>query len=61
MKPGVYKNPIVTEVKPLDKFYDAEGQHQDFYDNNRHKPYCQLVIDPKIEKLKKEHKELLKK
>ncbi len=58
---GAYKDKIVTEVKPLEKFFEAEGYHQDFYENNKHKPYCELVIDPKIEKLKKEHADLLKK
>lgn len=52
-----YKDPIVTEVKKLEKFYIAEDYHQDFYSNNRDYPYCKLVIDPKIQKLFKTQKE----
>lgn len=48
-----YENPIVTEVKVLDKFYKAEDYHQDFYNQNQGNPYCQLVINPKLSKLMK--------
>ena len=50
----------VTELKPLDKFYIAEESHKNFYRNNPDSPYCQVVINPKIEKLKKRFHELLK-
>lgn len=56
-----YQNSIVTALKPLENFYKAEDYHQDFYKNNPDKPYCQLVIDPKIQKLKKDFKTYLKK
>lgn len=46
-----YNAPIVTEIVPFDAFYEAEQHHQDFYDNNRSMPYCQIIIDPKIKKL----------
>ena len=36
--------PIVTEVKPLEKFYQAEDYHRKYYDNNSDQPYCQFVI-----------------
>jgi peptide-methionine (S)-S-oxide reductase len=48
---GDYDNPIVTEIKELDNFYDAETYHQKYYDTNKDAPYCQLVISPKIDKL----------
>jgi peptide-methionine (S)-S-oxide reductase len=48
---GVYPSPVVTEISPLRKFYAAEDYHQDYYDNNRNAPYCQVVIRPKLEKL----------
>lgn len=51
---------VVTELKPLGEFYEAEDYHQDFYKNNSDKPYCQLVINPKIDKLKERFSELLK-
>lgn len=50
---------VVTEISKLNNFYEAEDYHQDFYKNNPNKTYCKLVIDPKIEKLKKEFKEYL--
>ena len=51
---------VVTQITKLEKFYEAEEYHQDFYQNNPDKMYCKLVIDPKIEKLKKDFKEYLK-
>lgn len=56
----VYTNPIVTEVEPLTTFYQAEGYHQDYYNNNGSQPYCQLVIKPEVEKFKKVFKDKLK-
>lgn len=52
--------PIVTEVVPLDKFYLAEDYHQDYYSKNTDAPYCELVINPKLEKVQMEFDELLK-
>jgi peptide-methionine (S)-S-oxide reductase len=51
---------VVTEVKPLDKFYPAEESHRQFYKNNTDSPYCQVVINPKMEKLKARFNALLK-
>jgi peptide-methionine (S)-S-oxide reductase len=51
---------VVTEVKPLDVFYPAEESNRQFYKNNTESPYCQVVINPKMEKLKKRFNELLK-
>ena len=48
-----FRNPIVTEIVPLKKFYKAEDYHQQYYDNNSNAPYCQVVIAPKLEKLEK--------
>ncbi|MFY8215411.1 MAG: peptide-methionine (S)-S-oxide reductase MsrA [Chthoniobacterales bacterium] len=47
-----FKSPIVTEIGPLDRFYLAEGYHQDFYDRNPGHPYNRAVIRPKLEKLR---------
>lgn len=49
---GKFRNPIVTEIVPLTKFYPAEKYHQDYFRNNPDAPYCQVVIRPKLEKLK---------
>lgn len=42
---------VVTEVRPLDAFYGAEKYHHNFYEKNAVLPYCQMVINPKLEKL----------
>ncbi|MFL9831993.1 peptide-methionine (S)-S-oxide reductase MsrA [Flavobacterium sp. ST-87] len=60
-KNKVYNNPIVTKVEPLKKFYKAENYHQDYYEYNKNKPYCRLVIQPKLEKFEKVFKDRLKK
>ena len=44
---------FTTEVKELDKFYVAEGYHQDYFENNPNAPYCTFIIAPKINKLRK--------
>lgn len=51
---GYFKGKIVTEIEPFKNFYEAQDHHQNFYENNRSYPYCQLVIDPKLEKLNEE-------
>ncbi|MCH6560163.1 peptide-methionine (S)-S-oxide reductase MsrA [candidate division KSB1 bacterium] len=56
----LWPEPIVTEISQLDKFYNAEEYHQDYYKLNPNQPYCRLVIDPKIRKLKKEFSNKLK-
>jgi len=43
--------PIVTEIKPLETFWKAEGYHQDYYNQHRNAGYCRLVISPKLKKL----------
>jgi peptide-methionine (S)-S-oxide reductase len=49
---GIWSRPIVTEVSPLDVFYPAEAYHQDYYNRNTSQGYCQVVISPKLVKLK---------
>jgi peptide-methionine (S)-S-oxide reductase len=50
-----FEDPIVTEIKRLDKFYPAETYHQRYYERNEDKPYCSAVIGPKIAKVKKKY------
>jgi peptide-methionine (S)-S-oxide reductase len=52
--------PIVTEVVPFDVFYDAEDYHKQYFKNHADKPYCQVVIEPKVEHLQKDFAALLK-
>ena len=59
-KEKVYKNPIVTKITAAPVFYPAENYHQNYYFNNKFQPYCQVVINPKLEKLQKLFKEKLK-
>ena len=51
---------IVTEVKPLKKFFEAENYHKDYYVKNPNKAYCQVVINPKLKKVQEKFAELLK-
>ena len=55
-----FENPIVTEIAPFEQFYKAETEHQNYYRENRDAQYCQVVIDPKLEKFKTLFKEKLK-
>lgn len=52
--------PAVTEVEPLGKFYEAENYHHDYYTNHKSAPYCQIFINPKLEKVQKQFANLLK-
>jgi peptide-methionine (S)-S-oxide reductase len=45
-------DPIVTEVKPLETFYEAEEYHRDYYAKHPEQAYCQAVINPKLAKVK---------
>ncbi len=58
---GTWKDPIVTEVAPLDVFYPAEAYHRDYYERNPNQGYCRVVIAPKVAKVRKEFFERLKK
>ena len=51
-----FRQPIVTEIAPLKKFYPAEDYHQDYYRANPNQPYCRAVIRPKVEKFEKKLK-----
>jgi peptide-methionine (S)-S-oxide reductase len=55
----IYNAPVVTEVAPYRNFYEAEQYHKDYYKNNQSQPYCQLVINPKLNKLKEKYSHLL--
>lgn len=50
---------VVTQILPLDTFYPAEGYHQNYFKQNASAPYCQIIIEPKIEKVRKRFAELV--
>lgn len=49
---GVFPDPIVTQVKEMDRFWPADDYHDDFYGKNPNQPYCRIVIDPKVTKFR---------
>lgn len=55
----VYANDIATTVEPFTKFYPAEDYHLNYYERNQNQPYCQVVINPKLQKLKERFASLL--
>lgn len=57
---NIWGAPLVTEVTRLDQFYPAEDYHQDYYARNGSQPYCQIVIAPKVAKVRKQFLSKLK-
>jgi peptide-methionine (S)-S-oxide reductase len=57
---NVFPSPIVTTLEKAVVFYPAEDYHQDYFAINGYQPYCQAVIAPKVEKVRKVFEELLK-
>ncbi len=55
-----FPEPIVTQVEEASTFYEAEGYHQEYYDNNATQPYCQFVISPKVKKFEKQFGEKMR-
>ena len=49
-----FRDPITTEIVALEKFWEAEAYHQDYFRRNPNQGYCAYVIAPKISKLRKE-------
>lgn len=57
----MYKDPVVTKIEEFKAFYPAEQYHQNYFERNSDKAYCQLIINPKIDKLIREFNDLVKK
>ncbi len=55
----LYTDPVLTEVSPLKEFYPAESYHQGYFRKNPGKPYCRIVINPKLGKFRHRFAELL--
>lgn len=56
----IYGKNVVTKVSQATTFYPAEDYHQDYYNQNKSQPYCMAVINPKLEKLRKNYQSKLK-
>ena len=56
----VWDAPIVTQVEPAPQFWPAEDYHQEYYRRNASQPYCRIVIEPKVVKLRQKHLEKLR-
>ena len=57
---GLWKDPVVTEVVPLTEYFQAEEYHREYYRRNPNSGYCQVIIAPKVAKLRKERLAALK-
>jgi len=57
---GRWGGPIVTQVAPIEAFFPAEDDHQDYFARNPNQPYCRAVVVPKVAKARKLHFERLK-
>jgi peptide-methionine (S)-S-oxide reductase len=58
---GVFRAPIVTEVEEAGTFYPAEDYHQEYYAHNPYQPYCQVVVEPKLAKFRRQFSDRVKK
>lgn len=56
----LWRDPIVTEIVKLERYYKAEEYHQDYFNRNKAQPYCSIVIAPKLGKIYKEFSAKLK-
>ena len=56
----VFSEPIATTLEPLEAFYEAEEYHQDYAARNPDQPYIVYVAQPKVEKLRENFAERLK-
>ncbi|MFT4523190.1 MAG: peptide-methionine (S)-S-oxide reductase [Bacteroidia bacterium] len=57
---GLWSSPIVTKIEPIPTYYAAEDYHQNYFKNNPNQGYCSMVVGPKVAKVRKEFKHLLK-
>lgn len=56
----LWDDPVVTEITPLEKFYIAEDEHQDYFRKNPEAGYCSVVIAPKVVKVRSHFKQWFK-
>ena len=58
---GIWSNPIVTEVTPINHYYEAEDYHQEYFEKHPYQGYCMMVVAPKVAKFRKHFISQLKK
>jgi peptide-methionine (S)-S-oxide reductase len=58
---GLWPQPIVTQVAPLNAFYPAEDYHQEYFRRNPYQGYCRAVVAPKVAKFRQKYLAKLKK
>ncbi len=56
----IWDAPIVTQVVPIEKFYEAEDYHQEYFRKNHTQGYCRMVVAPKVAKFRSHFLEKLK-
>lgn len=56
---SIWEDPIVTQIEPLETFYAAEPEHQDYFNKNPANGYCSVVIAPKISKVRGKYRDWL--
>ena len=57
----VWDAPIITELRPFEKFYPAEAYHQEYFKKNPTQSYCRIVVAPKVAKFRKHFLDKLRK
>jgi peptide-methionine (S)-S-oxide reductase len=57
---GIWDAPLVTALEPLETFYVAEPEHQEYFRRNPSQPYCQAVVAPKVGKFRQSFAHLLR-
>jgi|SRR5690625_2772631 len=59
-KDEVFEDPIVTELVPLEKFWQAEDYHRNYFRNNPNQPYCAVVVAPKVSRFRQKYSNRLR-
>ncbi len=54
-----YDKPVVTLIRPLEAFYEAEDYHRKYYETHKDQRYCQIIIEPKLDKVRRKFAELV--
>lgn len=57
---GIWEDPIVTHLQPVEKFFIAEDYHQEYFKKNPYQGYCQMVVAPKVSKFRQKFAHKLK-